>query len=274
MTLVMRWVGGFGDGAEKGGVSAGSPAVRYFATTPAPAFSIAARRSSAEGLPIPASEQVRAACLEFIAARLRSYLMSLPLYCGGPYCPPQSRYLRASASSTARWKDVFRAMPGLKVGLVWMAGDYQTSMFLPRIKSVPAAALSPWAKLEGISWISLQKTFDEEKLDQAVAELPMPVFNPMHHIENMDDTAALIEQLDLVISVDTAVVHLAAALGVPTWGLIRKAGGWPWGPAVSGPSVWYPNLWSFRQQKLDDWSWEIKHIGHLLSTLSRHRNAA
>ena len=80
------------------------------------------------------------------------------------------------------------------------------------------------------------------------------------------DTAAVIENLDLVISVDTSIVHLAGALGAPVWVLIPHTAEWRW-QLNETETPWYPNLRLFKQKKVGDWSSIIKQIKDLLCTL-------
>jgi ADP-heptose:LPS heptosyltransferase len=90
----------------------------------------------------------------------------------------------------------------------------------------------------------------------------------MAECKDFTDTAALIENLDLVISVDTAVVHLAGALGRPVWLLNRFESEWRWG-LDSDRSVWYPTMRIFRQQERDDWEGVIKDLSEELRRFVR-----
>lgn len=98
-----------------------------------------------------------------------------------------------------------------------------------------------------MSFVSLQ-------LQGAARELPSPsVYDAAAEIRDWDDTAAIIAQLDLVITIDTAVAHLAGAMGKPVWTLVHYSSDWRWG--LSGESTpWYPSMRLFRQQRLGDWS--------------------
>jgi ADP-heptose:LPS heptosyltransferase len=86
-------------------------------------------------------------------------------------------------------------------------------------------------------------------------------------IRDFVDTAALISGLDLVISVDTAVVHLAGALGKPVWALLQYAPDWRWYPDEAG-SVWYPTLRMYRQQRRGDWPGVIARVTRDLRAMS------
>ena len=140
--------------------------------------------------------------------------------------------------------------PGRRVGIVW-SGDPRG--VLDRQRSLPAAALEPLRTVPGISWISLQK-------DVAA---PDWMHDPMRSVRDFADTAAIVAQLELVISVDTAVAHLAAALGTPVWLLDRYDACWRW---LTGrtDSPWYPNLRIFRQTTPGNWSAVVATVAEQL----------
>lgn len=103
-------------------------------------------------------------------------------------------------------------------------------------------ALEPLAATGGISFVSLQMSYSP----------PAWMDDPMPSVADFDDTAALIESLDMVISVDSAVAHLAAALGKPTWIMSRFDACWRWLEGRSD-SPWYPTVRLYRQPKPGDW---------------------
>ena len=77
---------------------------------------------------------------------------------------------------------------------------------------------------------------------------------------DLADAAAIIQQLDVVLSVDTAMLHLAASMGVPTWGLLSQLGDWRWLDQNRLDSPWYPSVRLFRQQSLNDWGELIARV--------------
>lgn len=91
----------------------------------------------------------------------------------------------------------------------------------------------------------------------------MRIVNMQSYMNTWDDTAAIISELDLVISVDTSVMHLAASLGKPTFGLLSYLPDWRWG-LESEDSIWYPTLKLFRQQDADDWNEPFNRIKNLI----------
>lgn len=163
----------------------------------------------------------------------------------GEELPASVPYLRAEGSAPA-------LPPGRRIGVVW-AGDPRG--VLDRQRSFPVAALEPLWAVPGNSWISLQK-------DTAP---PAWMHDPMRPVRDFADTADIVAQLDLVISVDTAVAHLAAALGKPVWLLDRYDACWRW---LTGrtDSPWYPTLRIIRQTTPGDWPGVIAAVVERLSS--------
>jgi tetratricopeptide (TPR) repeat protein len=141
---------------------------------------------------------------------------------------------------------------GLRAGLVW-AGQARPSLpgfrALDRRRSAGLAAFTPLFDVPGVTFVSLQMGPASKQSPPAGAAL----VDPMQHVCDFADTAALIAGLDVVISVDTSVVHLAGLMGKPVFLLDRYDGCWRW---LSGrsDSPWYPRLSIFRQSAPDDWS--------------------
>lgn len=153
-------------------------------------------------------------------------------------CP----YLFAPAPSLATWRRRIGPAP-LRVGLCWRGNPELKDN---RFRDLPPAMLSPLAAVEGIRWYGL--------VMNAGAEQPaLPNWtNPMADVADFADSAALIACLDLVLTVDTSVAHLAGALAKPVWLLCRYAGEWRWQPARAD-SPWYGSMRIFRQPALGDW---------------------
>jgi hypothetical protein len=168
-------------------------------------------------------------------------------------------YLPIPQAEKDRWVSYVKALDGVKVGLVW-AGN--ASNEIDQRRSVLLASLAPFFDVQGVSWISLQK-------GDAAAQLPLvrwPVSDFMEQCCDMLDTAALISHLDLVISVDTSVVHLAGALGCPVWLLNRQGSEWRW-MLDRSDSPWYPSMKIFQQKELGNWAPVIAEVAHALSLL-------
>ena len=170
-------------------------------------------------------------------------LMSLPDRLG--ICDPlpiEVPYLTADPGAAASWRGRLAHLPGRRVGLAW-AGN--PGFAADHLRSIPLPKLAPLGAVPGVSFVSLQKDA------AALPEFPLADFTA--ELADMADTAALVAALDLVISVDTGVAHLAGALGKPVWLLNRFDTCWRWLTARDD-SIWYPSLRLFRQTTPGDWS--------------------
>lgn len=161
-----------------------------------------------------------------------------------PNAPP---YLKPDPERVAIWRTRLEKYPGRKIGLVW-GGNPQH--FNDRNRSCPLNSLLPLLGLERCSWFSLQVGPPAEQLSTPGAK---PIHDLREYLKSYSDTAAALSVLDLVISVDTSVAHLAGALARPAWVLICHASEWRW--LLERPdSPWYPSLRLFRQKTAGDWS--------------------
>ena len=200
-------------------------------------------------------------------------LMSLPLAVGTleTTIPARIPYLHADSSKRLCWEKRLDQYKGLKVGIVWSGGHHKDQ---PETWGVNARRNLPLRQLEllqmdGVHWISLQKG------EEAEAELHQ--FNSQSHnglnvidwvadLKDYTDTAALIENLDLIISVDTSVAHLAGALGKPVWILNRFDSCWRWFLNRTD-SPWYPTARIYNQTKPGDWDSVISEVNRDLQEL-------
>jgi tetratricopeptide (TPR) repeat protein len=160
---------------------------------------------------------------------------------------PTAPYLSGDPTRVAVWRERVAPLRGLKVGLVWagnptMAADRRRSMCLDQ--------LAPLGSVAGVSFVSLQKGPAETQAKDAPPGLVLHDWT--EELRDFADTAALIEVLDLVIGVDTGVIHLAGALGKPVWLLNRFDRCWRW-MADRDDSPWYPSLRQFRQKTPGEW---------------------
>jgi tetratricopeptide (TPR) repeat protein len=173
---------------------------------------------------------------------LHCSMMSLPHLFGTRLetIPRAVPYLHVPPAMAGKWRDRLTALPGKKVGLAWAGSRTQRK---DALRSIPFERLAPLLAVPGVQWISLQK--ERRAAHPALLDW-------MTECEDFLDTAALIQQLDLVISVDTAVVHLAGALAKPVWLLNRHESEWRWLLARED-SPWYPTLRIFRQPVPHDW---------------------
>ncbi len=200
-------------------------------------------------------------------------LISLPLALGmrAEQDIPVEPYLQADARQAALWSP--RLAPAkLRVGLVW-AGNPRTNnpeaTRLDALRSIKFATLAPLLEQEGIDFYSLQLG-DAAQYQLRSHPLAQRVIDHSRFFYDFSDTAALISQLDLVISVDTSVCHLAAALNRPTWLLNRYNTCWRW-LLERDDSPWYPSLRIFRQTEPGDWDGVIARVSQELSNLQTSR---
>jgi tRNA-Thr(GGU) m(6)t(6)A37 methyltransferase TsaA len=186
-------------------------------------------------------------------------MMSLPLAMGTSVAsiPGDGPYLSADAVQAAQWRARLEAAPGgdRRVGLVWAGNPRRHSpevSAVDRRRSIDPALLAPLFQVPGLRFFSLQK-------DGPPAPAQFALTDVMAEMSDFADTAALIANLDLVISVDTSVVHLAAALGKPVWMLDRFDPCWRW---LSGrrDSPWYPTLRLYRQLRAGDWDSVVAEV--------------
>ena len=165
--------------------------------------------------------------------------------------PADVPYLSADPGDAVRWSSTLRAecgrSNGPRVGLVWAS---QSGHRTAADKSVALADLLPLSETPGATFVSLQKG---AAAAQAGALGPRwKLLDAARDLRDFADTAALIESLDLVISVDTAVAHLAGAMGKPTWTLLKRAPDWRW-QLGREDCPWYPTMRLFRQERRGDW---------------------
>jgi hypothetical protein len=134
-----------------------------------------------------------------------------------------------------------------RIGLVWSGNP---SMERNRIRSIPLELLVPLMRVPDTTFYSLQLVSESEEVKQMPPDVPMIDLAP--ELKDFADTAAIIASLDLVISVDTSVAHLAGAMGKPVWVLLNKGCDWRWF-LEREDSPWYPTARLFRQTTAGGW---------------------
>lgn len=167
-------------------------------------------------------------------------------------------YLEVPVALREAWRAKCAPLTGLKVGLCW-SGSANT--FASHLRDVPERALAPLAAVSGVTFVNLQW----RPADQAAPCLPAGprLWDAMDEVRDLADTAALIAQLDLVISVDSVPVHLAGALNRNTWLLCRYGSEWRW-MLNREDSLWYPTVTVFRQSATRDWAETIARVAACL----------
>jgi hypothetical protein len=184
--------------------------------------------------------------------------------------PATVPYLKAEAALRELWLKRIGA-DGFRIGVVWQGNPDPEA---DRARSMPLAALAPLAEVAGVRLISLQKGAGEEQL----ASLP-----PSMRVERLSadfdsgadafvDTAAAMTCLDLIITCDTSIAHLAGALAVPVWVALKSDAEWRW---LTGraDSPWYPTMRLFRQMRRGVWSEVFEAMAGQLAKLIERRSA-
>ena len=176
-------------------------------------------------------------------------LLSLPYMLGSTLdtIPHKTPYLAAPEQVLPFWQSVMPVNTGQRIGLCWAGKSYPDPG-----RRCPPGFLAPLSALPNVTWVSLQ--IAEKEFRQ-----PFPLLDLTMLVQDFADTAALLEQLDLVITIDTAVAHLAGALGKQTWLLLPFAPDWRWGLERSD-CPWYPTMRLFRQQEAGDWEPVVRQL--------------
>jgi tetratricopeptide (TPR) repeat protein len=193
-------------------------------------------------------------------------LMSLPLVFGTTLqsIPAHIPYLRAPQARVDAWAVRLGAQSKPRIGLVWAGG--QRVLNNPT-RDINLEQLVPLLEIDA-EWICLQKAMSESDA-RMLDGMPL-LWRFADGMADFAGTAALIEQLDIVVSVDTAVAHLAGALGKPVCLLLRKSGEWRW-MHNSDRSPWYPAHRIFRQQNHGEWPPVVQQVAdHLRKVLAQH----
>lgn len=183
-------------------------------------------------------------------------------------------YLTADPHRSKLWKETISKLPyGFKIGVCWSGGARPFNTVANSIDKRRSSTLDAFAPLviPGVSFVSLQ-------MGPAASQVKTPprgmnILDPSEDIHDFYDTAALMDNLDLIISVDTAVVHLAGALGKPVWLLSRHDNCWRW-LKDRRDSPWYPSLTQFRQPSSGDWNGMMFEVRRELQKFLSQRMAA
>jgi tetratricopeptide (TPR) repeat protein len=205
-------------------------------------------------------------------------LMSLPLafHTTLATIPAEVPYLRCSSDQVAAWEDRLGSRTRLRVGLVWSGGfrpERPATWPVNQRRNIPLVRFAA-LKHPSIDFYSLQKGQPaESELDAlAASNWPGPtIINHTRELRDFSDTAAFIQNLDLVISVDTSTAHLAGALGKPIWILNRFDSCWRW-LRDRADTPWYPTARLYRQATPGDWDGVIQRVARDLAQLAESRS--
>ena len=177
--------------------------------------------------------------------------------------PANVPYIRADPVRADRWfgeLTSFSTPPGPRVGLVWSGNPKHAN---DRNRSMPLREFEPLAALPNINFFSLQKGPAAGQVSDSTLQLKL--IDHTARLHDFADTAALVTHLDLVIAVDTAVAHLAGAMGKPVWVLLAKVADWRW-MLDRADSPWYPTMRLFRQMTAGDWASIVQQVKAELPT--------
>jgi hypothetical protein len=192
-------------------------------------------------------------------------LLSLPFLLGttADTIPAEIPYLAADPSLVAKWRAELAAHKGHKIGIAWQGSRYHPE---DGLRSFPLAHYEPLALLPGVCLVTLQVGPGSEQAAALAGRFEVLDLN-----QRLDsaggiflEMAAVMRNLDLVITCDTAVAHLAGALGVPTWVALPFAPDWRW-QLEREDSPWYPTIRLFRQSKPGDWQGVFERMAQSLS---------
>lgn len=190
-----------------------------------------------------------------------SPLMSLPYVFGtdDDNIPADVPYLKAPKELNRHWAERLAAYPHPRVGLVWRGNPEHAN---DEFRSSSLTEVAQLLDVPGVSFFSLHKFRPEHE-----QELPPGLVDIGTEFEDFADTAGAMEHLDLVVTVDTSVCHLAGALNVPCWTMLPRSPDFRWG--LRGETTpWYPSMKLYRQTTLGDWSDVYARIARDLEALA------
>ena len=180
--------------------------------------------------------------------------------------PRDVPYLGIDPARVERWRDTLASYRGFRVGITWQGASPNRPD--PR-SAIPLACFAPMAAVPGVDLISLQaseRDASPEFSDTAFRLARLDDFESSP--DKLLDAAAVMKNLDLVVAADSALAHLAGALGVPVWLAIRKAADWRW-MLDRQDSPWYPTMRLFPQESRGDWDSALARVATELADVAR-----
>jgi tetratricopeptide (TPR) repeat protein len=194
-------------------------------------------------------------------------LLSLPAYLNIDLesVPPDTNYIFVNQEKSKLWKEALKNSSNLKVGIVWAGNPKHVN---DSIRSCPINELVKITAVKNVDFYSLQKGEPVKQLEELDNNLITSLDN---YIMDYSDTAAIIDNLDLIISVDTSVAHLAGSMQKKVWNILAYNNEWRWF-LNRDDSPWYSSMKLFRQPKPNDWDSLINELIKELSILSANYN--
>jgi hypothetical protein len=157
------------------------------------------------------------------------------------------------------------ASPRSRIGIAWAGSPVNR---IDRQRSCSVKEFLPILRAAGADFFSLQKGERAKDLSELPSDVSIQDMNPL--LGDFGDLAIIVDQLDLIVAVDTSVAHMAGALGKPVWTLLSDAADWRWG--LTGESTpWYPTMRFFRQSEPGDWPGVIQRVAEALRDMSARR---
>jgi hypothetical protein len=164
-------------------------------------------------------------------------------------------YISVDPALAHYWQKKLAEIPGKKIGMCWCSSPLYNNVTKEKSvspRSVPLTLFEPMLSYEPCTFISLQCGFGVEQLRELINHRPLVFENIDTKNGRFMDTMAIMENLDLVISVDTSIAHIAGALGIPVWLILPKCSDFRWFTERTD-SVWYPTMRIFRQKPYEEW---------------------
>jgi ADP-heptose:LPS heptosyltransferase len=182
--------------------------------------------------------------------------MSLPLVFGTELnsIPAEVPYIDVSADLVSKWRKRMGERRAPRIGIAWAGSAAQKNNSK---RSIALQRFAPLLKTRGVEFVSVQRELTQS--DAALLEDQASVLHVGGELGDFADTATVISSMDLLISADTSVAHLAGAIGRPVWILIPLASDFRW-LLKRADSPWYPTSRLFRQRQLEDWDSVLERV--------------
>jgi tetratricopeptide (TPR) repeat protein len=195
-------------------------------------------------------------------------LMSVPgmVGTGTENAPAEVPYLHPDSALVEKWRQELQGIEGFKVGINWQGNPQYAG---DRHRSIPLKYFEPLSRIPGVRLISIQKNNGHDQLKELGQKFG--IFDLGRRLDESTgpflDTAAVMQNLDLFITSDTAVAHLAGAMGVPVWMALSTAADWRW-MTVREDNPWYPSMRLFRQAEFMSWDPVFARIANELRRIA------